>query len=78
MDVHFIRLEILELVKSLMQVLSLDKNITIEARLLRKELLAMFDVREFSKTATFQNPSASLKLFQVSCDSCTMARDMDF
>ncbi|KAH7362119.1 DNA polymerase epsilon catalytic subunit A [Plectosphaerella cucumerina] len=69
---------ILELVKSLMQVLSLDKNITIEARLLRKELLAMFDVREFSKTATFQNPSASLKLFQVSCDSCTMARDMDF
>ena len=30
---------ILQLVKSLMQVLSLDKNITLEARLLRKELL---------------------------------------
>ncbi|KAL2151114.1 hypothetical protein VTH82DRAFT_6212 [Thermothelomyces myriococcoides] len=68
---------ILELVKSLMQVLSLDKNITLEARLLRKELLALFDVREFSKEGTFQNPSESLRLAQVSCDNCTMSRDLD-
>jgi DNA polymerase epsilon subunit 1 len=67
----------LELVKSLMQVLSLDKNITLEARLLRKELLALFEVREFSKEGTFANPSESLKLVQISCDSCTMARDLD-
>ncbi|EGX96367.1 DNA polymerase epsilon [Cordyceps militaris CM01] len=69
---------ILELVKCLMQILSLDKNITLEARLLRKELLAFFDVREFSKEGTFTNPSESLKLPQLSCDSCTMARDLDF
>lgn len=69
---------VLELVKSLMQVLSLDKNITLEARLLRKDLLALFDVREFSRDGTFVNPSASLKLPQVSCDACTMARDLDF
>jgi DNA polymerase epsilon subunit 1 len=68
---------VLELVKSLMQVLSLDKNISLEARLLRKELLAMLDVREFSKTAAFQNPSESLLLAQVSCDSCALARDLD-
>ncbi|KAJ6441015.1 DNA polymerase epsilon catalytic subunit A [Purpureocillium lavendulum] len=68
---------VLELVKSLMQVLSLDKNITLEARLLRKELLALFEVREFSKDGTFANPSESLKLPQLSCDSCTMARDLD-
>lgn len=68
---------ILELVKSLTQVLSLDKNITLEARLLRKELLAMFDVREFSKEGAFQNPSESLKISQLSCDNCTMARDLD-
>lgn len=68
---------ILELVKSLMQVLSLDKNITLEARLLRKELLALFEVREFSKEGTFANPSESLCLPQISCDSCTMARDLD-
>jgi DNA polymerase epsilon subunit 1 len=68
---------ILELVKSLMQVLSLDKNITLEARLLRKELLALFEIREFSKEGTFANPSESLRLSQVSCDSCTMMRDLD-
>ncbi|KAL8359001.1 hypothetical protein RB601_008139 [Gaeumannomyces tritici] len=68
---------VLELVKCLMQVLSLDKNISLEARLLRKELLAMLDVREFSREAAFQNPSESLRLAQVSCDSCTVARDLD-
>ncbi|KAM0447767.1 hypothetical protein ACHAPV_001336 [Trichoderma viride] len=72
-----LRNPILELVKSIMQVLSLDKNITLEARLLRKELLALFDIREFSKEGTFANPSESLKLLQVSCDSCTMTRDLD-
>ncbi|KUJ10809.1 DUF1744-domain-containing protein [Mollisia scopiformis] len=68
----------MQLVKSLMQVLSLDKNITMEARLLRKELLALFEVREFSNEARFENPSESLKLQQVICDNCTMARDLDF
>lgn len=72
-----LRNPILELVKSIMQVLSLDKNITLEARLLRKELLALFEIREFSKEGTFANPSESLKLLQVSCDSCTMTRDLD-
>ncbi|RDW77291.1 DNA polymerase epsilon [Coleophoma cylindrospora] len=67
----------LQLVKSLMQVLSLDKNITLEARLLRKELLALFEVREFSKEAYFNNPSTSLKIPQIICDNCTMARDFD-
>ncbi|OAA65284.1 DNA polymerase catalytic subunit a [Niveomyces insectorum RCEF 264] len=68
---------VLELVKALMQVLSLDKNIAMEARLLRKELLALFDVREFSQEAAFHNPSESLKITQLSCDNCTMARDLD-
>lgn len=68
----------LQLVKSLMQVLSLDKNITMEARLLRKELLALFEIREFSKEARFENPSESLRIQQVICDNCTMARDLDF
>ncbi|KAI1074006.1 DUF1744-domain-containing protein [Whalleya microplaca] len=68
---------VLELVKSLMQVLSLDKNITMEARLLRKELLALFDVREFSKDGAFANPSSSLKVAQWSCPECTLARDWD-
>lgn len=69
---------ILQLVKSLMQVLSLDKNITFEARLLRKELLALFEIREFSNEARFENPSESLRMQQVICDNCTLARDLDF
>lgn len=69
---------VLQLVKSLMQVLSLDKNITIEARTLRKELLALFEVREFSNEARFENPSESLKIPHVICDNCTMIRDLDF
>ena len=68
---------VLQLVKSLMQVLSLDKNITLEARLLRKELLQLFEIREFSEEAKFVNPSSSLKLQQVICENCTMARDID-
>jgi DNA polymerase epsilon subunit 1 len=69
---------VLQLVKSLMQVLSLDKNITLEARLLRKELLQSFEIREFSNEARFENPSASLRMQQVICENCTMARDLDF
>jgi DNA polymerase epsilon subunit 1 len=68
---------VLQLVKSVMQVLSLDKNIMLEARLLRKELLALFDVREFSSEAQFANPSESLKFQQLVCGNCTMARDLD-
>jgi len=68
---------VLELVKSLTQVLSLDKTIALEARLLRKELLSLFDVREFSAEAHFSNPSSSLRIQQLVCDHCTMARDLD-
>ncbi|KAJ2898425.1 hypothetical protein MKZ38_003932 [Zalerion maritima] len=68
---------VLELVKSLCQVLSLDKNISLEARMLRKELLGMFDVREFSKEGQFRNPSRSLVVGDLSCDSCTAVRDLD-
>ncbi|KAI9707557.1 MAG: DNA polymerase epsilon catalytic subunit [Candelina mexicana] len=68
---------VLQLVKSLMQVLSLDKTITLEARLLRKELLALFEIREFSQEAHFANPSESLRFQQLVCDHCAMARDLD-
>lgn len=68
---------VLELVKSLMQVLSLDKTITLEARLLRKELLQLFDIREFSPDGAFTNPSSSLCLKQLSCAECCVPKDVD-
>ena len=68
---------VLELVKALMQIISLSKPLQLEARLLRKELLSLFDVREFSDDARFINPSSSLRFEGVVCDSCTMIRDID-
>ncbi|KAL2014116.1 hypothetical protein VTN00DRAFT_1641 [Thermoascus crustaceus] len=68
---------VLELVKSLMQVLSLSKTTTLETRLLRRELLALFEVREFSKEGRFENPSATLKLHELTCSACCLIRDLD-
>lgn len=68
---------VLELVKSLMQIVSLSKPLQLEARLLRKELLALFDVGEFGKEARFENPSASIRFNNLVCDACTMTRDLD-
>ncbi|KAE8351033.1 hypothetical protein BDV28DRAFT_162607 [Aspergillus coremiiformis] len=68
---------VLELVKMLMQVLSLSKTTSLENRLLRRELLAMFEVREFSKEGRFENPAASLKLTELTCSACCLIRDLD-
>jgi len=68
---------VLQLVKSIMQVLSLDKTINLEVRLLRKDLLAKFEVREFSAEGQFVNPSTSLRVSQVFCSECTLVRDLD-
>jgi DNA polymerase epsilon subunit 1 len=67
----------LQLVKSVMQVVSLDRALNLSARRLRKDLLALFDVREFSAAAAFANPSASLPLRDVVCDDCCAVRDLD-
>ena len=68
---------VLQLVKSIMHILLLDRTIQIEARFLRKELLAFFEIKEFSAQARFENPSSSLKLEQLFCENCAMARDLD-
>lgn len=68
---------VLQLVKSIMHIFSLDKTINLEARLLRKELLTLFEIKEFSPQARFENPSSSLRFEQLICEHCTMARDLD-
>ncbi|KAL3482395.1 hypothetical protein BJX99DRAFT_1811 [Aspergillus californicus] len=67
----------LELVKLLMQVLSLSKMTALETRLLRRELLALFEIREFSKEGRFENPGASLKIPELTCSACCLIRDLD-
>ncbi|KAI4127234.1 MAG: hypothetical protein LQ338_003310 [Usnochroma carphineum] len=69
---------VLLLTKALLHIFSLDKSIALEVSLLRKDLLALFDVREFSEQARWENPSSSLVLEQVGCEQCTMTRDLDF
>lgn len=67
----------LEMVKFLCAIFGLSKRRSIAVRLLRKELLGIFEVREFSDEATFRNPSASLKIPHVACDYCNHIRDID-
>ncbi|PWW72129.1 DUF1744-domain-containing protein [Tuber magnatum] len=68
---------VLQLVRSLTAVFGLAKEINIEVRTFRKELLAMLDIKEFSKDGTFENPSETLKFSQVICKNCALPRDMD-
>ncbi|MCJ1404631.1 DNA polymerase epsilon catalytic subunit [Xylographa trunciseda] len=68
---------VLQLVKSLMHVFALDHALNLPVRVLRKDLLALFDVREFSPAARFENPSASLRLDAVVCAECTAVRDLE-
>lgn len=68
---------VLHLVKSIIHVFSLDKTIDHETRLLRRDLLSLFDIREFSPQARFENPSSSLQFPQLICEHCTMVRDLD-
>ncbi|CAK9437319.1 uncharacterized protein LODBEIA_P16970 [Lodderomyces beijingensis] len=67
----------LQLVKFICAVFQLTKRRNIEMRVLRKELLQVFDVKEFSKQAIFTNPSTSLIIPHVICDYCNQIRDLD-
>ena len=46
--------------------------------MLRRDLLSILDVAEFSKDGIFTDPSESFKLSQVVCSHCGSARDLDF
>lgn len=67
----------LQLIRSLTAVFGLAKEINIEARILRKELLGLLEIKEFSREGIFENPSESLKFSQVICNECTVPRDID-
>ncbi|CAK7894119.1 DNA polymerase epsilon catalytic subunit A [[Candida] anglica] len=68
----------LELVKFLIAVFGLSRKRNIEVRVLRKDLLSLFDIKEFSSEGVFRNPSTSLKVPQVVCDYCNYIKDIDF
>lgn len=67
---------VLHLTKSILQILSLDRSISLEVRLLRKDLLSLFSIQEFHPDASFTNPSSSLPLHLI-CSECTSESDID-
>ena len=67
----------LEFIKYFCYVLSLDKSVEYSVRVLKRNLLELIHVREFSEEAKFKNPCTSFKLGQVICDYCNYCRDID-
>ncbi|KAJ2836120.1 DNA polymerase epsilon catalytic subunit [Coemansia sp. 'formosensis'] len=68
----------LEFVKYVSAVFALDVPATNFVRIMRRNLLVLLDVGEFSDVATFVDPCARLVLARVVCDFCNYCRDMDF
>ncbi|THH04963.1 hypothetical protein EW145_g5144 [Phellinidium pouzarii] len=68
----------LEFVTFTCAVFGLAQDYQIEVGLLRRNLLELVGVREFSDQATFRNPCDPLKLSMVTCRYCDHIRDFDF
>jgi DNA polymerase epsilon subunit 1 len=65
------------LIKSLCGVFGLAKDLSIEFRIIRRRLLNVVGLAEFSDEAAFKNPSLSLRLANVTCEHCGYVRDVD-
>ena len=72
-----LRCPALEFVKYTCKLLSLDKNITNQVIKLKKDLLTIVNVREFSDEAQFVDPSLSFVIPQILCLKCNHSRDLD-
>ncbi|KAI4894825.1 hypothetical protein NFI96_029846 [Prochilodus magdalenae] len=67
----------LEFIKYVCQVLSLDTNIVNQMNKLKRDLLRLVDVGEFSEEAQFRDPCNSYVLPEVICHHCNFCRDLD-
>ncbi|XP_065055976.1 DNA polymerase epsilon catalytic subunit A-like isoform X2 [Rhopilema esculentum] len=67
----------LEFVKYVCQVLSLDVNVKSQVTKLRRDLLKLIGVGEFSEDAFFKDPCLSFVVPEVICEYCNSCRDLD-
>uniref|UniRef100_A0A8B9JR41 DNA polymerase epsilon catalytic subunit n=1 Tax=Astyanax mexicanus TaxID=7994 RepID=A0A8B9JR41_ASTMX len=67
----------LEFIKYVCQVLSLDANIANQVNKLKRDLLRLVEVGEFSEDAQFRDPCNSYILPEVICHHCNYCRDLD-
>ncbi|XP_073973254.1 DNA polymerase epsilon catalytic subunit 1 isoform X2 [Rhodnius prolixus] len=67
----------LEFIKAVCKVLSLDSSVEEEIARLRRNLLRLVDVGEFSDEAEWEDPCATVVLPEVICRACNHCRDID-
>jgi DNA polymerase epsilon subunit 1 len=67
----------LELVKAVCEIYSLSSDHTVEVQVLRRNLLDLLGVREFSPEASFKNPCESIVVPMIICERCNSIRDVD-
>lgn len=67
----------LAFVKSICHLCALDKKQTSAVTTLRRQLLKMIHVKEFSPEAVWKDPCASLVIQDVICPSCQDCQDLD-
>ncbi|XP_014281923.1 DNA polymerase epsilon catalytic subunit 1 [Halyomorpha halys] len=67
----------LEFVKAVCKVLSLDRSVEEEVSRLRRNLLRLIGVGEFSEISEWRDPCATIVLPEVICRSCNHCRDID-
>ncbi|KAG9043537.1 DNA polymerase epsilon catalytic subunit [Tulasnella sp. UAMH 9824] len=68
----------LEFIKFTCAVFGLAREFVNDVGILRKNLLGVVGVREFSEEAAFKNPCEPFKLPMVICRVCSTMRDFDF
>ena len=73
-----LRNPLMEFVKYLCHVMMLCEDTILEVRQLRKDLLSIFEVREFSEEAEFKNPTADLVVCGIICEYCSYIKDINF
>ncbi|XP_055866677.1 DNA polymerase epsilon catalytic subunit A-like isoform X1 [Biomphalaria glabrata] len=67
----------LEFIKYICEILALDSNITLQVKKLKRDLLKLIGVGEFSPEAEFVNPCLSFVLPEMICKSCSLIHDLD-
>ncbi|BFF93033.1 DNA polymerase epsilon catalytic subunit A [Drosophila madeirensis] len=67
----------LELIRTMIKVLSVDKNLADQINELRRNMLRLVGIGEFSDMAEWQDPCDSYIINEVICKACNHCRDLD-
>lgn len=67
----------LEFIKSVCKVLSLDSSISEEVSKLKRNMLKLINIGEFSDAAVWHDPCITVILPEVICKVCNHCRDID-